>query len=625
MILRGYQSRIVETCVRENTIVLLPTGAGKTAIAAATLSRRMEEDDALKGLFFVPTIALVAQQAKVMRTWMPKYVVGEYHGDASIPRMFAVLVTTPKAFEAAQLRGEEIFQWKNFSTVIFDEVHHVIKDHPYRSLAKRLLLSPSKTPRRIIGMTASLTYAVGEVKVRAASQKLCSELQISQIEVASEDELRDGGYKGSRVGTVAEVVKQSVELGVQEQLVIPEAERKPHLVHSSLFKRIADGTATQFCKELICCVRAVEQDIKVADPTFSSPLSSCSLISWGVFANRRTKRIPGDSLLETWYEAVRIVVSSWEEGEDLATTFLRMMLPTESTAAAAMPSYYSPATCVLVAKFFAERPTKFERFERLLGVLQEKFDESVKGNFRGIVFVRQRITTHILEHCIKSSSLNHCIRTAIIYSASASATPSLNVTGAQGVKALEEFRTGHCNLLLATSVAEEGIDIPEANVVIRFDHVDTPVSYVQGRGRARQSDSSFVMMEEREDRPAAKLARMEMEQHAVASTFQPQLHSSVSNDAARSAQQNRERGAKATLSEAVSESTALAALNLFTKKTKALCDEGYAAQANSSKSCTLRYMSILREVSGRGEAADKKTAKKRAALSLAKQLMMDIV
>ena len=49
-----------------------------------------------------------------------------------------------------------------------------------------------------------------------------------------------------------------------------------------------------------------------------------------------------------------------------------------------------------------------------------------------------------------------------------------------------QFESGELNLLIATAMAEEGLDVATANCVIRFDPVQTPVSLVQARGRARE-------------------------------------------------------------------------------------------------------------------------------------------
>lgn len=68
----------------------------------------------------------------------------------------------------------------------------------------------------------------------------------------------------------------------------------------------------------------------------------------------------------------------------------------------------------------------------------------------------------------------------------------------QQVVTMMQFRKGAINCLFATSVAEEGLDIPDCNLVIRFDLYTTLIQYIQSRGRARRADSNFIhMFEER--------------------------------------------------------------------------------------------------------------------------------
>lgn len=51
--------------------------------------------------------------------------------------------------------------------------------------------------------------------------------------------------------------------------------------------------------------------------------------------------------------------------------------------------------------------------------------------------------------------------------------------------------------MVATSVAEEGLDIRQCNVVIRFDLAKTVLAYIQSRGRARKPGSDYILMLER--------------------------------------------------------------------------------------------------------------------------------
>jgi ERCC4-related helicase len=60
---------------------------------------------------------------------------------------------------------------------------------------------------------------------------------------------------------------------------------------------------------------------------------------------------------------------------------------------------------------------------------------------------------------------------------------------------LQQFRSGNVNLLVTTAVAEEGLDVPRANHVIRFDRVRHVVARVQGQGRAREHGARHVLLQ----------------------------------------------------------------------------------------------------------------------------------
>ena len=62
------------------------------------------------------------------------------------------------------------------------------------------------------------------------------------------------------------------------------------------------------------------------------------------------------------------------------------------------------------------------------------------------------------------------------------------------VLTLQRFRRGEFNCLFATQVAEEGLDIPECDLVIRFDLYDSAIQYIQSKGRARQANSTYISM-----------------------------------------------------------------------------------------------------------------------------------
>ena len=604
MKLRPYQARIAKVAVTANTVVLLPTGAGKTLVAAEVITRI-----GAPAVMFVPTIPLVSQQASAFRAHAGMPSVGEYHGDLSVPKDFSVLVTTPKAFEMAQARGEPAFAWPRFGVVVFDEVHHVIKDHPYRNLALKLRQSDSGNRVRILGLTASLTYAVGATKIEKSVEKLCSELRIEKIENADDDELRRGGYRGAGRGAIAEL---RLVCTARADVVARDG-RKPHLMHQSFFDRVRRAAATTFSMELVRTIRILEAAVRAVDSQFKSPLPSASLKTWGEHAHGRTSVTPMYGQLEHWYEALRLVVTSWEERDDAAVKWLQMM-----AADTALPCWPDPAAHA-IKLFFATSPVSFERFDNLLTVLSEK--AGTGSCFRGIIFVQQRIMTHVLQYVIENDpKLGSLLCSKCLYATATPASPSLTITKKGAKSALSAFATGAANLLIATNVAEEGLDIPEANCVIYFDPMNHAVSYVQGRGRARQQGSSFVMLDQREDRPASLLAKQEHEQHAIASTFAPRQAADPAAEA--QAQRDRERSARPVLSAGITESTAVAKLNLYCKKTKVVCGETPTRVLPSGLfQVTQRYDSVLRQVEASGVGPTKKVARRQAAVALVTKLI----
>ena len=445
--LRAYQSRIAATAEKFNTIVLLPTGSGKTLVAAEIIARL-----GTPSVFFVPTVPLVGQQAKAIGSRLPSLTIGKFHGETPLPKAFDVLVTTPKAFDAAQTRGSCALSWRNFKVVVFDEVHHVIKDHPYRHLA--LKLKQSSSSPRVVGLTASLTYAVGEKKINSSVSRLCNELKISKIEHATDEELWNGGYTGGGRGSLAELRTPSAVMNVQH---IPEDERKPHLIHRTFFTRIKNGNATNFGADLYEVIRELEGVVASSNlVSFSSPLSSASLKSWGLYAHKN-KGVHIDFVaLEHLYEALRLFIISWEEDKDVTMEYLKMMTihchQSEDVSANQR-----------LRTFFNSHSVPQHRFGNMFTVLKEKYTHYGQ-TFRCILFVKQRIVTHVLKHAIESHpDLGSRIDARCLYSTKAPASASLSLSKHESASAISDFLSGKANMMIATNVAEEGIDIPSGN------------------------------------------------------------------------------------------------------------------------------------------------------------------
>lgn len=171
------------------------------------------------------------------------------------------------------------------------------------------------------------------------------------------------------------------------------------------------------------------------------------------------------------------------------------------------------------------------------------------------------------------------------------------------------------------------MDIPAANVVIRFDPMVHSVSMVQGRGRARQTDSHFVVMSERPDRTVRQLEEIEQLQNNPFNTAKLSADQNKSlNNELVAAQLNRERSARDILTK-IPTATAIEAvslLNLYGKKTKASVEDTYKRDGGAMWRCSLSYSSALRSVHVSAAADDKKQAKRLASLALLKDLVVAV-
>lgn len=123
---------------------------------------------------------------------------------------------------------------------------------------------------------------------------------------------------------------------------------------------------------------------------------------------------------------------------------------------------------------------------------------------RCMVFVEKRHVAWLLAGVFQQVGNEHLKCAYLIGSGNASLDED-SFSMKEQVLSLNRFRKGEINCLFATSVAEEGLDVPDCNIVIRFDVCNTMIKYVQSRGRARHANSKFYHMVEKGNHLQANL------------------------------------------------------------------------------------------------------------------------
>ncbi|KAJ8344705.1 hypothetical protein SKAU_G00288980 [Synaphobranchus kaupii] len=140
--------------------------------------------------------------------------------------------------------------------------------------------------------------------------------------------------------------------------------------------------------------------------------------------------------------------------------------------------------------------TQFEnpKLEQLQKTLLDQFGG--QNYSRGILFSKTRMSTHFLFDWV---SANRPMQDAGIKAATltGAGNQANHMTQKDQKQTIQQFREGALNLLISTSVAEEGLDIPECNLVVRYGLMTNEIAMQQASGRARAEDSKYSVVAQR--------------------------------------------------------------------------------------------------------------------------------
>ncbi|GKT62072.1 RNase3 domain-containing protein [Colletotrichum tofieldiae] len=452
---REYQIELFEKAKHKNTIVVLDTGSGKTLIAALLLRHVLEKEieDRATGqpkriaFFLVDKVSLVFQQHAVLDCNL-EHPVARFCGDM-VDEMWSgefwaqqfeenmVIVCTAailqKCLTHSYIRMEQI------NLLIFDEAHHTKKNHPYARIIKDFYIQePDQKKRpRILGMTASPVDAQTDVKI-AIAQLEC--LLHSEIVTMSQESLSH--YSHTRKITEREIHYSSL----------------PMPYETELFQKISAlvGRNQHFSKELSFAKAATSFLGSWAADRF-----------WQLFLTE-----------DTILRLAQITDMSYSglnsnDRETMAVQRLRDVIRAHQ---------FKPATPTLDQVSI--------KVLRLWEELRLRFTREPK--YRCIVFVEMRLTAVLLADLFKQESIKiPCLSPAVLVGSQAD-TGLANMSYKQQVLTIHKFRHAEVNCLFATQVAEEGLDIPDCNLVMRFDLYRSVIQYIQSKGRARRQDSEYI-------------------------------------------------------------------------------------------------------------------------------------
>ncbi|XP_026744965.1 endoribonuclease Dicer-like [Trichoplusia ni] len=199
---RPYQAQLEEIAVRNNTIIYLPTGSGKTFIAICLIKRFREAlqlpwgQGGKRTFFLVNNVPLVTQQKNVIEKLCAVSGVGAYSSengvdywdkakwDAELEKNQVIVMTSQILND---MLTHQYIRIEDINLLIFDECHHAVEDHPMRVIMKHFEGCPKHSQPRVLGLTATLLNA--NVKSRKVEDTL-HDLEITfHATIATVDEL----------------------------------------------------------------------------------------------------------------------------------------------------------------------------------------------------------------------------------------------------------------------------------------------------------------------------------------------------------------------------------------------------------------------------------------------------
>ncbi|KAG0352929.1 Dicer-like protein 1 [Podila minutissima] len=456
---RSYQVRMFERALGENTIAVMDTGTGKTLVAAMMVKEMMQRE--LDGkvragprklnFFIVNNVPLVRQQASVIRDFCDAEVV-ELCGASNTKKLEETLWTEIAKYAhvvvlTAQILLDVLRQgfWHmhQINLLIFDEAHHARKSHPYNYIMSefyhnKTMVKPERP--RVFGMTASPATNAGQKHLFSASDL---------------ESVMDSTVFSIDVNELQNYVERPIE-----SVVVYDNYVHPPLRASDLTRMMGPACRHDAILEhTLNNIHAVQLQLGpwCAEQIWIHTVKNLQIAS-------RTNAAIGD------LRDAKAIIDRWTS---------------------------PPLTCSVDDGANCNDITP--KVQVLLQILREAHND-LKDEFCGIIFVERRdVVAGLTILLSEMEEFRDAFRVqALVGHNKRDVLLRTTLKGQNDVITL--FREQKCNLLVATSVAEEGLDIQACNVVIRFDPITTTTSYMQSRGRARKKDSRYIIMRDKYSR-----------------------------------------------------------------------------------------------------------------------------
>lgn len=480
---RDYQFSIVKNGLFNNTLVALPTGLGKTFIAATIMLNFFRWTQDAKLIFVAPTKPLASQQVEACLNV------------AGIPRSQATLLTgeTSPALREGEWEKRRLFFMtpqtlqndlskgyanpKSIALLVIDEAHRATGDYAYVKVVEFLRrFNPSF---RVLALTATPGSTVEGV------QAVIDSLGISTIEIRTEESIDIRRYVHSR--DVDQVVLEPSDEMLQVQ---------------DLFSQ----TLRPLCNKLAQVNKWLARDPMTLTVMGLREAQKQWFLGAARHANQSTKGMILNvfAILQSLAHAIKLL------NYHGIVPFYHKMVDFRSEVE--QDSKSKNKRQIIQDEHFREMMDTIDKWLKLDGfvghpklsylcenLLNHFMDAGEGSSTRAIVFSEYRDSA---EEIVRTLNKHRPMIKATIFVGQADSKRSEGMKQKQQIETIEKFRSGEFNVLVATSIGEEGLDIGQVDLIVCYDASASPIRMLQrmGRtGRKRAGNITLLLMKGREE------------------------------------------------------------------------------------------------------------------------------
>lgn len=458
--LRAYQEAITNSAKNKNCLVVLPTGLGKTAIAIAVAIYRLNKIKDSQVLFLAPTKPLVNQHYETFK----KHVKGLDENDFAlitgsikpdkrekIWKEKRIIFSTPQCV-ANDLRKDRL-TLENFSLLIEDEAHRCIKNYDYTYVAK-VYREIAKNPL-ILGLTAS----PGSDKERI--KQICSNLGIKKVEVRTRESkdvrpyLKELKIELIKVGFPTRFKEIREKLGSLLEKRIKELKNR-----GFLYSRATKKNLIELQKKLMAASSAGNKHFQI--------LRAISILAEIMKVQHLLELLE----TQTIYTLTNYVASLELDAKEGKSKAIKKLFKN--------PEF---RTALEGIKKLEKEGKEHPKLKVLLDIVKRE----ITGKKKAIIFAQYRDTVDKI--CKELISVG--ITSKIFVGQKGKG----GLKQKEQQKILREFSEGKIKCLISTSIGEEGLDIPEVNIVIFYEPIPSEIRKIQRAGRtARLKPGKLIIL-----------------------------------------------------------------------------------------------------------------------------------